>query len=35
VRAYEIIHAKREGRPLAPEAIAALVDGFTRGEVPD
>jgi pyrimidine-nucleoside phosphorylase/thymidine phosphorylase len=35
VRAYEIIHAKREGRPLAPEAIAFLVDGFTRGEIPD
>jgi pyrimidine-nucleoside phosphorylase/thymidine phosphorylase len=35
VRAYEIIHAKREGRPLAPEAIRFLVDGFTRGEIPD
>ena len=35
MRAYEIIHAKREGRPLAPEAIAALVEGFTRGDVPD
>jgi pyrimidine-nucleoside phosphorylase len=35
LRAYEIIHAKREGRAIPPDAIAALVDGFTRGEVPD
>jgi pyrimidine-nucleoside phosphorylase len=35
VRPYEIIHAKREGRAIPPESIAALVDGFTRGEVPD
>jgi pyrimidine-nucleoside phosphorylase/thymidine phosphorylase len=35
VRAYEIIHAKRDGRSLPQEAIAALVDGFTRGEIPD
>jgi pyrimidine-nucleoside phosphorylase len=35
LRAYEIIHAKRDGRALPAEAIASLVDGFTRGEVPD
>jgi pyrimidine-nucleoside phosphorylase len=35
VRAYELIHRKRDGEILPPEAIAALVDGFTRGEVPD
>jgi pyrimidine-nucleoside phosphorylase/thymidine phosphorylase len=35
MRAYEIIHAKREGRAIPPEALAALVDGFTRGEIPD
>jgi pyrimidine-nucleoside phosphorylase len=35
VRAYELIHRKRDGETLPPEAIAALVDGFTRGEVPD
>ncbi|ACG71890.1 pyrimidine-nucleoside phosphorylase [Anaeromyxobacter sp. K] len=35
MRAYEIIHAKRDGRALPADAIAALVDGFTRGEVPD
>src|SRR5512144_878747 len=32
---YELIHAKRDGAALAPEDIAALVDGFTRGEIPD
>jgi pyrimidine-nucleoside phosphorylase len=35
LRAYEIIHAKRDGRPVPADAIAALVDGFTRGEIPD
>ncbi|ACL64008.1 pyrimidine-nucleoside phosphorylase [Anaeromyxobacter dehalogenans 2CP-1] len=35
MRAYEIIHAKRDGRVLPADAIAALVDGFTHGEVPD
>ena len=35
MRPYEIIHRKRDGGALPPEAIAALVDGFTRGEVPD
>jgi pyrimidine-nucleoside phosphorylase len=35
VRAYELIHRKRDGETLPPEAIAALVDGFTRGDVPD
>jgi pyrimidine-nucleoside phosphorylase len=35
VRAYEIIHRKRDGGAIPPDAIAALVDGFTRGEIPD
>jgi pyrimidine-nucleoside phosphorylase/thymidine phosphorylase len=35
MRAYEVIHAKRDGRSIAPEDLAALVDGFTRGEIPD
>jgi pyrimidine-nucleoside phosphorylase len=35
MRAYEVIHAKRDGRPVAAADIAALVDGFTRGEIPD
>src|ERR671939_446267 len=32
---YEIIKAKRDGRELPPDAIRALVDGFTRGEIPE
>jgi len=35
MRAYEVIHAKREGRAVPAEAIAELVDGFTRGEIPE
>ena len=35
MRAYEIIHAKRDGKAIPAAEIAALVDGFTRGEVPD
>ena len=30
-----LIEKKREGAELAPDEIAALVDGFTRGEIPD
>jgi len=32
---YELIHSKRDGAALAPADIAALVDGFTRGEIPE
>jgi pyrimidine-nucleoside phosphorylase len=35
LRPYEIIKSKRDGRELPPEAIRALVDGFTRGEIPE
>ncbi len=35
MRAYEVIHAKRDGKSIPAEEIAALVDGFTRGDVPD
>src|SRR5512140_1980096 len=35
MRAYELIHAKRDGRALPAADLAALVDGFTRGEIPD
>jgi pyrimidine-nucleoside phosphorylase/thymidine phosphorylase len=35
MRAYEVIHAKRDGRSIAAPDLAALVDGFTAGEVPD
>jgi len=31
----EIIHRKRDGAALSPEEIAFLVDGFTRGEIPE
>jgi pyrimidine-nucleoside phosphorylase len=33
--AYEIIHAKRDGRAIPDADLAALVDGFTRGDVPE
>jgi pyrimidine-nucleoside phosphorylase len=33
--AYEIIHAKRDGAAIPAAEIAALVEGFTRGDVPD
>src|SRR5512134_1518007 len=35
MRAYEVIHRKRDGHAVPAEAIAALVDGFTRGEIPE
>ena len=35
MRAYEVIHAKRDGRAIPAGDLAALVDGFTRGEIPD
>ncbi len=35
MRAYEVIHAKRDGRSIPAADLAALVDGFTRGEIPD
>jgi pyrimidine-nucleoside phosphorylase/thymidine phosphorylase len=35
VRAYELIHRKRDGHVLAAGDLAALVEGFTRGEIPD
>jgi pyrimidine-nucleoside phosphorylase/thymidine phosphorylase len=35
MRAYELIHAKRDGAALAPQDLRALVDGYVAGEVPD
>jgi pyrimidine-nucleoside phosphorylase/thymidine phosphorylase len=35
MRAYEVIHAKRDGHPIPAADLAALVDGFTRGEIPE
>ncbi|HVE87425.1 MAG TPA: thymidine phosphorylase [Myxococcales bacterium] len=32
---YELIKAKRDGRPLRPEDIHEFMDGFTEGTVPD
>ena len=32
---YELIRAKRDGRPLAPEDIRALLTAYARGDVPD
>ncbi|MFN7131919.1 MAG: thymidine phosphorylase [Myxococcales bacterium] len=35
MRPYELIKAKREGRVLAADDIAAFIAGYTRGEIPD
>ncbi len=35
MRAYEVIHAKRDGRAIPAADLAALVAGFTSGEIPD
>ncbi|HET7824146.1 MAG TPA: thymidine phosphorylase [Anaeromyxobacter sp.] len=35
MRPYEIIHAKRDGKAIPEADLAALVDGFTRGDVPE
>jgi pyrimidine-nucleoside phosphorylase len=35
VRPYEIIHRKRDGKPVPPDAVAELVRGYTAGTVPD
>jgi pyrimidine-nucleoside phosphorylase/thymidine phosphorylase len=35
VRPYEIIQRVRDGRPVPPEAIAGLVEGYTAGAIPD
>jgi pyrimidine-nucleoside phosphorylase len=35
VRPYEVIHHKRDGRRLPPEAVAELVQGYAEGRVPD
>jgi len=35
VRPYEVIHRKRDGRPVPPEAVAELVTRYTEGAVPD
>jgi pyrimidine-nucleoside phosphorylase len=35
MRTVDLIQRKRDGDELAPEEIAALVDGYTRNEIPD
>jgi pyrimidine-nucleoside phosphorylase/thymidine phosphorylase len=35
VRPSEIIRLKRDGRPVPPEAIEQLIDGYVEGSVPD
>ena len=35
MRAYEIIHRKRDGQAIPAGEIAALIRGFTDGEIPD
>jgi len=35
MRTVDLIHRKREGEVLSPQEIAWLVEGYTRGEIPD
>jgi pyrimidine-nucleoside phosphorylase/thymidine phosphorylase len=35
VRAYELIHRKRDGGTLTGEELGALIRGYTAGEIPD
>ena len=35
IRAVEVIERKRDGKALDPDEIDALVQGYTRGEIPD
>src|SRR5216110_1950318 len=35
MRTVDLIQRKREGEELAPEEIEYLVDGYTRGDIPD
>ena len=35
MRTVDLIQRKRDGEELAPQEIAALVDGYTRNEIPD
>src|SRR5579872_5956750 len=35
MRTVDLIHRKRDGEELAPEEIAAIVEGYTRSEIPD
>lgn len=35
MRTVDLIHRKRDGEELSPEEIRHVVDGYTRGEIPD
>src|ERR1700761_3677021 len=35
MRTVDLIHRKRDGEELSPEEIQHLVDGYTRGEIPE
>ena len=35
MRTVDLIHRKRDGEELTPEEIKHLVDGYTRGDIPD
>src|SRR6202158_965595 len=35
MRTVDLIQRKRDGEELSPEEISALVDGYTRNEIPD
>src|SRR3569833_2828817 len=35
MRTVDLIHRKRDGEELSPEEIQYLIDGYTRGEIPD
>jgi pyrimidine-nucleoside phosphorylase len=35
MRTVDLIHRKRDGEELSPEEVQFLVDGYTRGEIPD
>ena len=35
MRTVDLIHRKRSGEELAPEELHHLIDGYTRGDIPD
>src|SRR5919199_6838233 len=35
MRTVDLIHRKRDGEELSPEELRFLVDGYTRGEIPE
>jgi pyrimidine-nucleoside phosphorylase len=35
MRTVDLLHRKRDGEELSPEEVTALVEGYTRGDIPD